>query len=109
MDKLILEDSKVFPGNHHKYLLLEMCKSLIGSCHWIDDSFILFLIDKNKSVEIHWLEVCILHLPKAMANPNNRKWDIAIRQVYHMHEFYHHPKHPIDDLYREYKDKSAWK
>jgi len=109
MKKLELTDSPVFPGKNHEDMLLEMCSELIGDCYINGDETIGFFEENFKAKDIPWLEVCLLHLPKALASPNNRAWDIAIRQAYHLHEFYHHPKHPIDYLYQEYKDQTAWK
>lgn len=108
MKKLELTESSVFIGKIHADMLIEMCKHLIGDCYLNADGTIGVVKGRFDAIDIPWIEVCLLHLPKALANSNNRAWDIAIRQTYHLHEFYHHPKHPVDYLYQEYQDHIAW-
>lgn len=100
----------------HREKLIEMCAHLFGSASWAQnygkyEEGVLHTSDTDiyvDGVEIHWLEMCMVHLPKALATPNNRDWDISVRQAYHLQEFYHHPKHPVDYLYQEFKDKTVW-
>lgn len=92
--------------------LLELCKHyLIGEefteCYWNDDK--LRFMSLSGSTDIPWLEVCLLHLPKAMSTPNNRSYDISIRQAYHLHKFYHTKRHVIDYLHYEYENETIWK
>lgn len=101
MDKLEITEE-------HKRRLIQMCTDLIGICYFNNDETIGFRIDATESVDIPWLEVCILHLPKALSTPNNRAMDISVRQSYHIHEFYHHPKHVVDYLYNEYQTQRVW-
>jgi len=111
MKKLELGVSKVFKRDQRE-MLLDMCLHYISddgliNFYWTENEEVGFVSSGN-SVNIPWLEVCMLHLPKAMANVNNRPYDISVRLAYHLHDFYHHPKHPIDHLYQEYKDHTAW-
>lgn len=109
MKKLELGESKLFPGRTHEDMIEEMCTELMltnvhTSCYLDLDENVKFS-GTEYSVYIPWLEVCMLHLPEVMANPNNRSHDIAVRQSYHLHEFFHHPKHIVDYLYYEYQIK----
>ena len=108
MKKLELGESKLFPGRTHEELLMEMCKVLMGDCYFNDDGTIGIVEGDFKAQDIPWLEICMLHLPKVLANPNNRAHDIAVRQAYHLHEFFHHPKHIVDYLYYEFQNKTIW-
>jgi len=109
MKKLELGESKLFPGQNHEDMILEMCNELIGDCYVNGDGTFGFFEKAFKAKDIPWLEVCMLHLPKALANPNDRAWDIAVRQSYHLHEFFHHPKHIVDYLYYEFQNQTIWK
>ena len=86
-----------------------MCQAFIGECYFNNDGTIGFITEKFKAHDIPWLEVCLFHLPKALASPNNRAHDMSVRISYHLHDFFHHSKHPVDYLYREYQDQTAWK
>lgn len=109
MEKLELGESSLYPGKNHEDMLLEMCNELIGDCYANGDETIGFFEEAFKAKDIPWLEVCMLHLPKALATPNNRAHDIAVRLSYHLHNFFHHPKHPVDYLYSEFNDIRVWK
>jgi len=110
MKKLELGTSEIFKSREHIDLLTEMCSELIGPATAVSDygDYEIFISEGEHMGSYPWLEMCLLQLPKALANPNNRAWDISIRQAYHLHEFYHHPKHPVDYLYQEFKDQTAW-
>lgn len=90
--------------------LLEMCRELLGHCisSGGPKAEIDFFEGDLKNETIPWLEVCLVHLPAVLATPNNRAWDMSVRQAYHLQNYYHHPRHVIDYLYREFKDKTAW-
>lgn len=112
MKKLGLTKSTIFPGKGHIDMLIEMCREkvcdeIFNDCFWSDGQ--VTFVGATEHVTIPWLEVCLVHVSSALANPNDRSWDIAIKQSYHLHEFYHHPKHPIDYLYREYQSQTMWK
>lgn len=109
MDKIILGESELFPGKYHKDMLLEMCIELVGDCYVNDNETIRFFEGASKFKDIPWFEVCMVHLPRAMATPNNRAHDIAVNLSYHLHDFFHHTKHPVDYLYSEFSDIRVWK
>ena len=107
MKKLELTESTVFPGKTHKHMIMEMCNKLIGTSLVISD----VNFDKIRISglgDVPWLEVCLVHLPKVMATPNNRAKDIAIDQSCHLHEFFHNPKHIVDYLYEEFQNNKIW-
>jgi len=111
MEKLELGESKLFQGKTHDELLEEMCKLMFTdeylNCYVTSDGNVRFS-GTIGILEIPWLEVCMIHLPKVMENPNNRAKDIAIRQTCHLHKFFHRSKHPVDYLYGEYNDNKTW-
>ena len=112
MEKLELGESKLFPKKTHDELLEEMCKLMFTdeylNCYVTSDGNVRFS-GTIGILEIPWLEVCMVHLPKALATPNNRAHDISVRLSYHLHNFFHHPKHPVDYLYSEFNDIRIWK
>jgi len=111
MKKLELGESKLFPGKTHDELLEEMCKLMFTdeylNCYVTTMGNVRFSGTVG-ILEIPWLEVCMIHLPKALETPNNRAKEMAIRQACHMHDFFHHPKHIVDYLYYEYQNKTIW-
>jgi hypothetical protein len=109
MKKLELTESPIFPGKNHKDMLLEMCNDLIGKCYWNIGDTIGFPQDATNAVDVHWVEVCLVHLPKVLATNVNWDHSIASRIASHVHEFYYHPKHMVDYLYQEYQNNTIWK
>jgi len=109
--KLELGESKRFPGKTHEEMIEEMCKLMFTdeylNCYITSEGNVRFSGTVG-ILEIPWLEVCMLHLPKVLSNPNDRPHDIAVRQAYHLHEFFYHPKHIVDYLYYEYQNQTIW-
>ena len=112
MDNLKLGKSKLFPGKNHRDMLQDMCKEKVcnekfDDCCWTVCGLMFLNVEEN--ISIPWLEVCMIHLPNAMATPNKRSHDIAINVAYHLHNFYHRQKHPVDYLYSEFSNVRVWK
>jgi len=109
MKRLELTDSPLFEGMNHGDMLLEMCNELIGHSSFCGlNKSITFSNGDFEGQVIPWFEVCFVHLPGFLETSTNWKHSIAGRIAMHVQGFYHHPKHPVDYLYQEYKDKTAW-
>jgi len=95
----------------HLEMLVEMCSELIGPATIVSSDYgdyEIFISRGHHMGNYPWLEMCLVHLPKFLATPINWSHSIAGRIAFHVQEFYHHPKHPVDYLYQEFKDQTVW-
>jgi hypothetical protein len=109
MKKLYLGTSDIF-GKEHLDMLLEMCNELIGPASSVSayGDYEISISDGEHVGCYPWLEMCLVHLPRFLSTSTNWSHSIASRIAMHVQEFYHHPKHPVDYLYQEFKDQTAW-
>ena len=110
MKKLELGTSEVFKTREHVDLLVEMCSELIGPSTAVygHGDCEIFISEGEYKGSYPWLEMCLVHLPKFLATSINWSHSIAGRVAFHVQNFYHHPKHPVDYLYQEFKDQNVW-
>ncbi len=95
---------------NHLEMLIEMCSELIGPATIVSDygDYEICISDGEQLGCYPWLEMCLVQLPRFLATPTKWSHSIAAKVAMHVQEFYHHPKHPVDYLYQEFKDTAVW-
>jgi len=104
-------------NKEQRKILLEMCEDLfpeVNEISFVDDNVISFMGANKEYHEFHWFELCMLELPKRIADNMNtvlpesthyRIYESMSKRLLGIHAIYVNlqPKHPVDFLYQEYK------
>lgn len=96
--------------------ILEMCNDLFPDCKRVEisdmhmDNILFFFRNNGRTLHIHWFELCVMELPKRIAEASNTVYpkdkhafiiDMMMKKMLDFSPL--EKEHPVDYLYKMYQ------